>query len=144
MKTKILSLILFLFAGITAFAAEPVKAKEISEKEFTQLVSEYRTGINNWKFKGTKPAVVDFYASWCGPCRKVSPIIDELAKEYAGKVDFYKVNVDNAQELSKALGVSSIPMILFVPVKGDPQAITGAYPKEELINAMNYVFFNKK
>lgn len=143
MKSKLISLILFLFAGITAFAAEPVKAKEISEKEFTQLVSEFRTGINNWRFKGTKPAVVDFYATWCGPCRKVSPIIDELAKEYKDKVDFYKVNVDNAQELSKALGISSIPMILFVPVKGDPQAISGAYPKEELINAMNYVFFNK-
>ena len=143
MRTKILSLILFLFASLTTFAADPVKVKEITEKQFTELVSEYRTGINNWKFKGNKPAVVDFYATWCGPCRKVSPILDELANEYAGKIDFYKVNVDNAQDLSKALGVSSIPMILFVPVKGDPQAISGAYPKEELINAINYVFYGK-
>ena len=82
-----------------------------------------------WKYKGTKPAIIDLYADWCGPCRQTAPIMKELAKEYAGKIVIYKVNVDKQKELAALFNATSIPLFVFIPTKGDPQLFRGAADK---------------
>lgn len=82
-----------------------------------------------WNYKGTKPAIIDLYADWCGPCRQTAPIMKELAKEYAGKIIIYKVNVDKQKELAALFNATSIPLFVFIPMKGDPQLFRGAADK---------------
>ena len=96
-----------------------------------------------WKFEGDKPCIIDFYADWCQPCKVVSPILDELSKEYEGKIDIYKVDTEAEQELAGAFGIRSIPSILFCPADGQPQMAQGALPKESLIQAINDVLLKK-
>jgi thioredoxin 1 len=114
---------------------ELVMAEQLTKVTFIQKVFNYEKN-NEWKFEGDIPAVVDFWAPWCGPCRMVGPIIDELSIEYAGKVNFYKINVDNEQELAGIFGVRSIPSMLFIPKEGKPKMSVGALPKEALIDAI--------
>jgi len=83
-----------------------------------------------WQFNGQRPAVIDFYADWCGPCKMVAPIMDALSSEYAGKVDFFKVNTEHESELAGLFGIQSIPSILFVPTGEQPQMAQGALPVE--------------
>ncbi len=94
---------------------------------------------NAWTYKGDKPCVIDFYASWCGPCKRLAPIMEELAKQYKGKVVFYKVDTDKEPMLSQAFGIRSIPQILFVPMNGQPQMAQGLLPKETLQKAIEDV-----
>jgi len=82
------------------------------------------------EFQGELPAVIDFYADWCGPCKMVAPIVEELSEEYDGKVDFYKIDTEAQQELAAAFGIQSIPSLLFIPLDGKPQMAAGALPKE--------------
>jgi thioredoxin 1 len=111
-------------------------AEHLSKDTFLAKVFNYEKN-KEWKFEGNIPAVIDFWAPWCGPCRMVGPIIDELSKEYAGKVNFYKVNVDDEQELAGIFGVHSIPSMLFVPKEGKPKMSVGALPKETLVEAIS-------
>ena len=83
-----------------------------------------------WKFEGSRPAVIDFYADWCGPCKMVAPILEEVSKEFEGKVDIYKINTEEQQELSAMFGIKSIPSILFIPTDGQPSMAAGAMPKK--------------
>lgn len=92
-----------------------------------------------WKFEGTKPAVIDFYADWCGPCKMVAPVLEELSKEYEGKLDIYKVDTEAEQELAGIFGIRSIPSILFVPMDDKPQMATGALPKDTFKQAFKDV-----
>lgn len=92
-----------------------------------------------WAYKGTKPCLIDFYADWCGPCKMIGPVLEELAKEYEGKLDIYKVNTEQERELSSIFGIQSIPSLLFVPLEGQPQMAAGALPKEALKQAFNDV-----
>lgn len=96
-----------------------------------------------WKFEGDKPCIIDFYADWCQPCKALSPILEELSKDYEGKVDIYKVDTEDQQELAGAFGIRSIPSILFCPADGQPQMAQGALPKESLIQAINDVLLKK-
>lgn len=105
--------------------------EHLNAETFKQKVFNYEKN-REWKYEGNLPAVIDFWAPWCGPCRMVGPVIDELAKEYEGKVNFYKVNTDDEQELSAAFGIRSIPSLLFVPVGSEPKMAMGALPKKEL------------
>jgi len=89
------------------------------------------SGSAEWKYKGDIPSVIDFYADWCGPCRMVSPILEQLAEEYKGRINIYKVNTESEPQLAAAFAVTSIPSLLFVPVEGRPQMSTGALPKNE-------------
>jgi len=93
----------------------------------------------DWKFEGTKPCIIDFYADWCGPCKIVSPVLEELAKDYDGKLDVFKVNTEEEQELASAFGIRSIPSFLFVPAEGQPQMAMGALPKETFVQAFKDV-----
>lgn len=92
-----------------------------------------------WKFLGGKPAVIDFYAPWCGPCKMLSPVLEELSEEYSGKVDVYKVNVDDEEELSALFGIRSVPTLFFIPMEGNPQRVAGALSKEQLKKVMDEV-----
>jgi thioredoxin 1 len=110
-------------------------AEHLTKETFLNKVFNYEKN-KEWKFEGNLPAVIDFWAPWCGPCRMVGPVIDELSKEYTGKVNFYKVNTEEEQELSGAFGIRSIPSLLFVPVQGQPKMAVGALPKDALKQAV--------
>jgi len=112
-------------------------------EEFKDKIFEFDTETE-WNFKGENPAIVDFWAPWCGPCRMVGPVLEELSKEYAGKIDIYKVNVDEVPELSQAFGIQSIPSILFIPMEGNPQMSMGALPKTSLETAIKEVLLKKE
>jgi thioredoxin 1 len=105
--------------------------EHLTKQTFCEKVFDYEKS-QEWKYEGTLPAMIDFWAPWCGPCRMVGPIIEELSNEYEGKVNFYKVNSDEEQELSSAFGIRSIPSLLFIPATGSPQMAVGALPKDEL------------
>lgn len=92
-----------------------------------------------WKFEGEKPCLIDFYADWCGPCKMVAPVLEELSEEYDGKLDIYKVNTEEQKELSAIFGIQSIPSMLFVPKDGQPQMAMGALPKDTLEKAFKDV-----
>lgn len=92
-----------------------------------------------WKFEGEKPCIIDFYADWCGPCKMVAPILEELSEEYDGKLDIFKVNTEEQKELSAIFGIQSIPSLLFVPKDGQPQMAMGALPKDTLEKAFKDV-----
>jgi len=109
---------------------------------FKQKVFNYEVN-KDWKFEGKLPVIIDFYADWCGPCKQLSPRLEEIAKEYDGKIIVYKVNTDKERELSQNLGIQSLPTLLFIPVKGKPQASMGALPKETLVKAVNEVLLVK-
>lgn len=93
----------------------------------------------DWTFKGEKPCVIDFYADWCGPCKAIAPVLEELAKDYDGKIDIYKIDTEDQKELSSIFGIQSIPSLLFVPNEGQPQMAQGALPKESLEKAFEDV-----
>lgn len=102
--------------------------EHLTKQKFLDDIFNYETE-KEWNFKGDKPAIIDFYADWCGPCRMVAPIMEELSDEYAGKVDIYKIDTEAEQELAAVFGIRSIPSILFIPVDGQPQMAQGALPK---------------
>lgn len=106
--------------------------KKITAKEFREKVWDYREASGGFKFVGTRPVILDFYADWCPPCRKLSPKLEELAKKYDGQVDVYKIDVDSETELARVFGVKSIPMLLFIPVEGEPAQTLGDLPKTSL------------
>jgi len=92
-----------------------------------------------WKYEGSKPAIIDFYADWCGPCKIVAPLLEELKAEYNGKLEIYKVNTEEERELSAMFGIQSIPSLLFIPLTGQPQMAMGALPKETFKKAIGDV-----
>ena len=110
-------------------------ATNLTKKDFLEKVFDFEKN-KEWKFQGELPAVIDFWAPWCGPCRMVGPVIEELSKEYDGKVNFYKINTDEEQELAGAFGIRSIPSLLFIPKTGQPKMAVGALPKAALKQAV--------
>lgn len=103
--------------------------KKLTTPEFIELVFDY-TKEKEWKFKGNKPAIIDFYADWCAPCKMVAPILEQLSEEYKDKIDIYKVNTEQERELSSVFGIMSIPSFLFIPMEGMPSLEPGAFPKQ--------------
>lgn len=113
-------------------SSNEVKAIKINQQEFLELVYNYQVNPNEWVFEGDLPAIIDFYADWCAPCRIVAPILDELAKEYQGRIRIYKIDTDKEKDLARVFNIRSIPTMLFIPAKGQPQMSQGALPKETL------------
>ena len=120
------------------------KVIRLTRASFISKVYDYQKNAKTWKYEGDKPAIVDFYATWCGPCKRVAPVLEELAKEYDGKIVIYKVDTDQEQELARAFGITSIPTLLFIPMNGDPQVANGALPKENLKQAIDEFLLGKK
>jgi thioredoxin len=110
--------------------------EQLTKETFLTKVFDYEKN-KDWKFNGELPAIIDFWAPWCGPCRMVGPVLEELSEEYKGKVNIYKVNTDEEQELGGVFGIRSIPSILFVPVAGQPKMAVGALPKESIKQAID-------
>jgi len=159
-KMKNLALIFFVLSlGVMSCNGQQkqnTKGKEVTTKEktmktiklnkadFLAKVVNYEVTPNEWKYLGDKPAIIDFYADWCGPCRMVAPTLEELAEEYSDKIYIYKVDTDKEQELAGLFGIRSIPSILFIPMTGQPQMAQGALPKSELKKAIDEFLLQKK
>ena len=115
-----------------------MKLEHLTNETFKQKIFNYEAN-KEWKFEGTTPAIIDFYADWCAPCRIVAPILEELKEEYGDKLDIFKVNTEEQRELSSIFGIQSIPSLLFIPKEGQPQMAMGALPKETFKQAISEV-----
>lgn len=120
-----------------------MKTKELTKAGFLTRVVNYETNSSEWKFLGMKPCLIDFYAAWCGPCRMVAPILEELAGEYEDRIDIYKVDTEKEQELAAVFGIRSIPSLLFCPREGKPQMIQGAMSKSDLKKTIDEVLLTR-
>ena len=112
--------------------------EHLTKETFLKKVFNFEDN-KEWKFEGEKPCIIDFYADWCGPCKTVAPVLEELSKDFDGKIDVFKVNTEEEQELASAFGIRSIPSFLFVPSEGQPQMAMGALPKETFLKAFKDV-----
>ncbi|MCD4817286.1 MAG: thioredoxin [Candidatus Cloacimonetes bacterium] len=112
--------------------------EHLTKTSFKEKVFNFEEN-KDWKFIGGKPCIIDFYADWCAPCKMVAPVLEELATDYDGKIDIYKVNTEQEQELASMFGIRSIPSILFVPQDEAPQMSAGALPKESFVQAIKEV-----
>lgn len=160
MKTKIFALALALLAlgsnsacaGNTARAeaqqgnneAKDSHIKPISAKSMRELVFDYKENPTKFVFKGKRPAIIDFYADWCGPCRQLTPRLEKIAKKYEGQIDVYKVNIDYEQELAKFFGVRSIPMLLFIPMGETPSQSLGLLSEKQLEEGVQHILKSVK
>ena len=115
-----------------------MKLEHLTKESFKTKVFNYDSN-KEWKFEGIKPAIIDFYADWCGPCKMVAPILEELKGEYGDKLDIYKVDTEQQQELAGMFGIQSIPSLLFIPLEGQPQMAMGALPKDTFKKAISDV-----
>jgi thioredoxin len=156
MKKAFLILVIFSFIGATACSSDGDdkntgtatdiqnetsigNVAHITTAQFRQYIWDYKTSPNNWIYKGDVPCIIDFYADWCRPCKTIAPVMEELAKEYKGRIRIYKVNTDEERELSALFNISSIPAILFVPGNEKPQMSLGAMPKSSFEQAINEI-----
>lgn len=112
--------------------------EHLTNETFKEKIFNYEAN-KEWKFEGKLPAVIDFYADWCQPCKMVAPILEELAEEYQGKLEIFKVDTEQERELSAVFGIQSIPSLLFIPVDGQPAMAKGALPKESFKQAFSDV-----
>lgn len=113
----------------------------LTTAEFKKKVIDFEKHPNEWVFEGKKPAIIDFFATWCGPCRRMSPTVDKIAKDYAGKIDVYKIDIDKEKQLAMVFGIQSVPTILFVPVTGKPTVQVGALDEASFRQAIREVLF---
>jgi thioredoxin len=116
----------------------------LDQESFKKLVMNYEKNPKQWVFEGDKPCIVDFYADWCKPCRMIAPILEELAVEYEGQINIYKVDTQKERELASVFGITSLPTVLFVPASGNPSAQKGALPKESYKQIIDEFLLNKK
>ena len=139
---RIIIAVLCVLGLVSALDAQEKKGvMTLSSKEFKTKV--YDITAKNPEYLGSKPAIVDFYASWCGPCRAISPVLEELAKEYGDKIVIYKVDVDASRDIAQAFGIRSIPAVLFIPMKGEAQMTVGGRSKEDFKKQIDTILLGK-
>ena len=139
---RIIIAVLCALGLVSALDAQEKKGvMTLSSKEFKTKV--YDISAKNPEYLGSKPAIVDFYASWCGPCRAISPVLEELAKEYGDKIVIYKVDVDASRDIAQAFGIRSIPAVLFSPMKGEAQMTVGGRSKEDFKKQIDTILLGK-
>ena len=125
----------FLVIVVWMFFALPMVADDvqyITTAQFQERIFDYKTE-KDWKYKGDKPCVIDFYTTWCGPCKRLAPIMEELSQTYCERVKFYKADTERERELAYVFGISSIPQVLYIPKEGKPMLLKGLYPQEEIV-----------
>lgn len=147
MKNMIIVVLVIFLAGsinLNAQDDEAHKLEHLTVDTFKEKVYNYEENPETWTFEGDLPCIVDFYADWCRPCKLIAPIMEELAVEYEGKINVYKVNTEKARELSRVFGIKSIPAVLFIPMEGKPQMSTGALPKESYKQAIDEFLLGQK
>ena len=120
-----------------------MKTIHLTKAEFVSKVANYEANPNEWKYLGDKPALIDFYADWCGPCKAIAPVLEELAAEYGDQIYIYKINTETEPELASLFGIRSIPSLLFVPMDGQPQMAMGALPKAKLKEGIDTVLLKQ-
>jgi thioredoxin len=121
---------LFLFSGLTSAAQTGKKPEQLTKETFLKKVWNYEKSPNEFIYLGDKPCMIDFYADWCGPCRRIAPFMEELCQTYDGKIYVYKINTDQQKELAALFQAKSIPLVIFIPMTGKPTSALGAHPKE--------------
>ena len=141
---RITLIIAIAFATIFAFSAQAQEVIELNKQQFLEKVWNYESNPDAWQYNGTLPCVIDFNAKWCGPCRKMEPILKDMARKYDGKIIIYKVDVDKEKELASLFGISSIPAFLFCPTEGDPRGTMGAYPADDFEKIIRTVLLGEE
>jgi thioredoxin 1 len=131
MLKKILMIMVLAVLVYSSFASQKeIELEHLNLQTFKEKIFDYKNS-QEWEYKGELPAIIDFYADWCGPCQIVAPIMAELSQEYEGKIAVYKIDTEDQRELAGMFGIRSIPAILFIPKEGKPQMSSGALPKDE-------------
>ena len=126
---------LFLIVMLCGMGAVSMLAEDVvylTTEQFRERVFDYKNE-KTWQFRGDKPCIIDFYTTWCGPCKRLAPIMEELSQTYCGQVVFYKADTERERELAYVFGINSIPQVLYIPVEGKPMMLKGLYPKEEIV-----------
>ncbi len=125
----------FSFTQAQSTSTKKIKSNvtHLTKKAFLKKVVDYQKNPKKWVYIGDKPCIIDFYASWCGPCKRIAPILEKLAKKYEGEIYIYKVNTGVEKELSQDFAIQSLPTIIFCPMKGKPTMAKGALPEESIV-----------
>ncbi|MCQ2340986.1 MAG: thioredoxin domain-containing protein [Paludibacteraceae bacterium] len=135
--------IVITFAAILVVLPMVAEVTYLTSAEFKTKIMDYSVE-KEWKYVGKKPCVIDFYTTWCGPCKRLAPIMDELSEKYKGKVIFYKADTERERDLAYVFQINSIPQVLYIPVEGQPILLKGLYPKEDIIKIIDTELLKKK
>ena len=135
-----------IFTALLSIAAvAPMMAEDvvyITTEQFRARIFDYKAE-KEWVYRGDKPCVIDFYTTWCGPCKRLAPIMEELSQKYCDQVKFYKADTERERELAYIFNISSIPQVLYIPTEGKPMLLKGLYPKEEIVKIIDEFLLKK-
>ncbi len=141
-------LIVLMAIMLSPFASclSPLMAEDVvylTTAQFRERVFDYKSE-KEWSYRGNKPCVIDFYTTWCGPCKRLAPIMEEMSQKYCDQVVFYKADTERERELAYVFGINSIPQVLYIPKEGKPMLLKGLYPKEEIVRIIDEFLLGKK
>ena len=140
MKRKIVWMLLLMLTVLPMMAEDVVY---ITTEQFRERIFDYKHN-KDWAYKGDKPCVIDFYTTWCGPCKRLAPIMEEMSQKYCDQVVFYKADTERERELAYVFGISSIPQVLYIPLEGKPLLLKGLYPKDEIVRIIDEFLLKQK
>lgn len=138
-KRVVLFALIMISFTLSAWAEDVVY---LTTSQFRERIFDYKAD-KEWTYKGDKPCIIDFYTTWCGPCKRLAPIMEELSQTYCDKVVFYKADTERERELAYVFGINSIPQVLYIPVEGKPMLLKGLYPKEEIVRIIDEFLLGK-